>query len=355
VSLATTTDIAPLRGLWARWATLVAVSAGQTGVAPEDVQRKWLQIAPLIDRVMSRLDEVDGLPVERRSSLAGDDRASRPYQVSHALSLCLMAGVDHLHAAKSLVVNQQVLHLAAPSTLARGALENFAAAYWILGPVERRTRVERALRWHYKNAKDQHTALSSIDASVSYEDRSGRIDVVSRRYGLDPRTLRRGYASTTAVQYCDQHIDRTRIPLEVALPWRICSGLAHGRPWAYLGTLEHDEVAERQDGTVLLRVTSGLDLALYPLLAAMHLLEEFLRLRDARGRDQTAATGLGAVGSREAAPGGSSGGSTGRTPRPDVPEAPRRRSTSPRPSEPACMLPPLHMWPGTGAGRAGRR
>lgn len=149
-----------------------------------------------------------------------------------------------------------------------------------------------------------------------------------RRYGLDPRTLRRGYASTTAVQYCDQHIDRTRIPLEVALPWRICSGLAHGRPWAYLGTLERDEVAERQDGTVLLRVTSGLDRALYPLLAAMHLLEEFLRLRDARGRDQTAATGLGAVGSREAAPGGSSGGSTGRTPRPDVPEAPRRRSTS---------------------------
>lgn len=251
------------------------------------IQQKWREIAPLIDRIMARVDEPNEFPVESGSSLAGDDRATAPYQLSHVLSLCLVAGVDHLHAAKSLVIDQQVLHLAAPSSLARGALENFATAYWILGPVRRRDRVEHALRWHYKNASDQYTALDGIvESPTSREARMAKIDAVALRNSLDPKPLRSGYLSTWAVKYGDGMLG-DRAPLGVTLPWRICSGLAHGRPWAYLGTTQREQLARGEEGTVILRMTSSLSVALFPLLSAMHLLQEFLKLRDLRSRRHT--------------------------------------------------------------------
>ena len=47
-----------------------------------------------------RTGEPNDFPVSPGSSLAGDDKASNPYQVSHAVQMCLVAGVDHLHAVK---------------------------------------------------------------------------------------------------------------------------------------------------------------------------------------------------------------------------------------------------------------
>ena len=110
-----------------------------------------------------------------------------------------------------------------------------------------------------------------------------KVDAVATRNGLVPKSLRAGYASTTAVTYCDEQLG-SRLPLGVAFPWRMCSGLAHGRPWAYLGASKREEFATGRDDLVLLRLTSSLELALYPLLAAMHLLEELLRLREVRAR-----------------------------------------------------------------------
>src|SRR3954451_8752379 len=126
------------------------------------VQEKWIEAAPLIDRMMERVGAPGEFPVGAGSSLAGDDRASSPYHVSHALRVCLTAGVDHLHAVKVLVVDNEILHVGAPSSLARGALENFAAAYWILGPESRTDRIERQLRWHAKNFKDGSKAANRI-------------------------------------------------------------------------------------------------------------------------------------------------------------------------------------------------
>jgi hypothetical protein len=203
------------------------------------IQRKWLEIAPLIDRVMARVDEPGEFPVESGSSLSGDDRATAPYQVSHVLSLCLAAGVD-LHAAKSLVIDQQVLHLAAPSSLARGALENFGTAYWILRPARRRDRVERALRWHYKNASDQHTALDGVvKLPTSREAQMAKLDVVARRNSLDPKLLQRGYLSTWAVKYCDEQLG-DRVSLGVALPSLQEPG---DRCVGYVNVLRQDVVA----------------------------------------------------------------------------------------------------------------
>jgi hypothetical protein len=68
------------------------------------------------------------------------------------------------------------------------------------------------------------------------------------------------------------------LPLGVVLPWRLCSGFAHGRPWAYLGSLDWDPKPGPSSGVTEIRMSSDLTRALYPNLAAMHLLERFLRL-----------------------------------------------------------------------------
>ncbi|MFI9486444.1 hypothetical protein ACIG47_08620 [Promicromonospora sp. NPDC052451] len=252
-------------------------------LTPEMIQSKWSEIAPLIDRMMERIGTSDEFPVQAGSSLSGDDSASSPYHASHVLRMCLTAGVDHLHAAKVLVVDQQVLHLAAPSSLARGALENFAAAYWILGPAKRDERIERALRWHYKNVSDQHTALADLAVlKISREAEMAKIDAVALRRGFDPKPLRSGYTSTFIVKYCESELG-DRVPLGVVLPWRICSGLAHGRPWAYMGVSETMRM-ELTDGIVLVKLTSSLSMALFPLLASMYLLQEFLKLHELRAR-----------------------------------------------------------------------
>lgn len=246
------------------------------------VQKKWQELAPLIDRMMQRTDTPGEFPVRAGSSLAGDDRAADPYHVSHMLGMCLTAGVDHLHAVKALVVDLGVLHVAAPSSLARGALENFAAAYWILGPERRRERVERALRWYAKNIKDGNRAASPLDlpGQRTLEEKLQKLDAVVERCGLDPRSVRRGYTSTEVVKYAEENAPN--LNLGVLLPWQISSGFAHGRPWAYLGVSEREEDPTESPNIKSVRLTSDLTRALYPTLAAMHLLERFLQLYEAR-------------------------------------------------------------------------
>lgn len=260
------------------------MSSGEIVLDPKAVEKKWAEMAPLIDVMMTRVGTRDEFPVEPGSSLAGDDRASDPYRVSYVVMQGLTAGVDHMHAVKTLVVDQQVLHLAAPSSLSRGALENLATAYWVLSPSRRKDRVERALRWHYKNYDDQHKALDVRGLSIATrEEHFAKVDRVALQNGLDPKSLRRGYFSTTVVKYCEEQLP-DEVPEGILFPWQLCSGFAHGRPWAYLGASKREVVGDDGNGVANVRLTSDLSIALFPLLAAMHLLEALLRPHRQRGR-----------------------------------------------------------------------
>lgn len=246
-------------------------------MSEDDVQRKWHEMAPLIERMMERVGTEDEFPVAVHSSLHGDDRAAAPYQVSHVLRMCLTAAVDHLHAVKVLVVDAGTLHIAAPSSLSRGALENLATAYWILGPSQRNERIERTLRWHAKNFKDQQNAISELNhpGHETLESRRHRLYTVGETRGIAETTIRNGYSSTEAVKYAES--TDPDLPLGVVLPWRLCSGFAHGRPWAYLGFSVREEFGREAD-IVNVKLTSDLDRALYPALSAFQLLQRFLRL-----------------------------------------------------------------------------
>jgi hypothetical protein len=266
----------------ARYGTILRM-VKQTGTFDEaDAKTKWQQLAPLVDRMMERVGTEGEFPVAAGSSLAGDDAAADPYQVSHVIRMCLTAGTDHLHAAKVLVVDQQVVHVAAPASLARGALETLAAAYWVLQPTQRDERVTRSLRWHTKNMRDAEAAVGDLKlpGHTPLEEKLLKLDAVAAMRSLDTKRIRGGYTSTETVKCAEQHAPN--LPLGVVLPWRVCSGFAHGRPWAYLGVSDIQVTDTGESDVVGVRLTSNLAKALYPSLAAIHLLERLLRLYEQR-------------------------------------------------------------------------
>jgi hypothetical protein len=81
-----------------------------------------------------------------------------------------------------------------------------------------------------------------------------------------------------------EYTDRTatNLPMGVEFAWRLCSGFAHGRPWAYLGALDLEKLPLPSSDVVNVRMSNRMDLALYPNLAAMRLLETLLGLYDLR-------------------------------------------------------------------------
>jgi hypothetical protein len=88
----------------------------------EMVEAKWFEVAALIEVMTTRIQTPDELGLQPKSELAADDIASSPYQTSHAARWCLNAGVDQLHALKSLVVDAGRIHSFASYGLVRGAL-----------------------------------------------------------------------------------------------------------------------------------------------------------------------------------------------------------------------------------------
>jgi len=250
------------------------------GLSEEQVVAKWQEIAPGIDRMAERIQDPNDFQVRPGSSLSGDDQKSSPYCVSHAARMCLVGGVDHLHAAKSLVLDLQVLHADAVYSLVRGSLENLAGAFWILHPSLRNDRIERTLRWHARNFNEQRIALEPLGLAdeTTREAKLAKLDTVATPRGISTANVRAGYRSSTAVKYAEEHSPGSA-PL---LPWQLCSGFAHGRPWAILGMSEQEQYETADPGVLNLRLTSDLSRVLYPTLSAFRLMVDVVRLLDQR-------------------------------------------------------------------------
>jgi hypothetical protein len=248
------------------------------------VQEQWGKINARADQLQLRTSAEGAFPVAAGSALYGDDRRSDPFQVSHAAQLNLVAAVDHLHAICTLVYRAKVLHAASLATLARGSLETSAAAIWMLGPVTRDERIGRALRWQVKNIKDGDLAAmeAGIQVPTTRIDRLNKIKTVVARTNQDPKAIERGYTSTDAVRFAD---DQSNSSFGVLLPWRICSGFAHGRPWAYLGFSELEKRTGRTPEIVNVQITTDLSRALYLAWSATATLNEAVALFDQRSKN----------------------------------------------------------------------
>jgi hypothetical protein len=194
----------------------------------------WLKIAEKTDVLIGRIQDPTSFAVQSNSALAGDDAVSHPYRVSHCARQALNAGMDHMHALKSLILDApQILHAASDFSLIRGALENFAVAYWVLHPLDRVVRVERALRCAAQNFCDGDSATKYLGLPKEYSLESNLASVgdVGRRAGCDKNKVKRRLSSTAILQFA---AEQTSIQPSPLLMWQLCSGFAHGRQWANL-------------------------------------------------------------------------------------------------------------------------
>lgn len=248
-------------------------------VPDQAVAAKWAKISPLIDRLVERAGDEADFEHRRDSALTGDDRATSPYNTSHAFRQSLTAAIDHLHAAKTLVHDVGMVHLGAPATLARSALENAATGWWLLEPRGRDERVLRTLRWYSRNFRDQHTALddTTLIPERTLEQKLGKVRAIAAKRGLNPDQAAGGYKMSTVIE---AHTAGTRTDSKFG--WQLASGFAHGRPWAYLGALSQDRRPSDEDGIMKVRLTNTVQLGLWPTLTALHAVEDTLRLWEQR-------------------------------------------------------------------------
>lgn len=83
-----------------------------------ELGREFFKVDKWLDRTGSPAP-----PPDPNSPLAADDAALDPYQLSHAAWAALSTAVDHMRALRSLIADAHVVHLYAPFTLLRAALE----------------------------------------------------------------------------------------------------------------------------------------------------------------------------------------------------------------------------------------
>lgn len=235
-------------------------------LSEEDAKSRWLTIGVQIDELGSRIDAFDPAPAEGSSLYV--DEANGAYQVAQAVHSCLTVGRDQLAALKMLVVVNRTVHLTAPATLTRGALEALSAGYWILRPTSRAERVARTAQWHAQNR--QYRAMA-IGEGTSEPPPAAAGDAKSAGTYMSSGPVK--YAETVA-----------------ALPglfsaWQLCSGFAHALPWAYLSWSElTDEPITGVTNGGRVAIKNSPARALYPTLPSVVLLTKLLDLYKRRSR-----------------------------------------------------------------------
>ncbi|MEU2988752.1 hypothetical protein ABZ647_30630 [Micromonospora aurantiaca] len=145
-----------------------------------------------IDPWLKRMDPAG--PHERpqeRSTLSRDNKEMHPYQLSQAAWHALSHAVDHLHCLRTVLKDAHVMHMYAPYSLARAALENASAAVWLLAPEDRAERVRRRLRFAALDIKGGEAVRELLGAPEGRKPAEARIEQlreIARRRGVDPKT-----------------------------------------------------------------------------------------------------------------------------------------------------------------------
>lgn len=253
-----------------------------TSLSDEQVRQKWSEIGVFAEELVDRTGTPNGFAVASGSAFAGDDRHCQPYHASHAVRMSITAAADHLHALCALVLKSGFLHLSAPATLARGALEAASAAVWITSPNLRDERITRALKWNVTDIKDGDKAATEAGLPVPtpLQDRLDKVETVAVARGLTFKPISGGYKSTEAVKEAEAVLAP---PLGVLFPWRLASGFAHGRRWSMLAMADTmQKQATKDPGVSNIKMENDYSQVLYLGWAAATVTRGAVRLYDQR-------------------------------------------------------------------------
>ncbi|MFY1673680.1 hypothetical protein ACN27G_27600 [Plantactinospora sp. WMMB334] len=243
-----------------------------------------LQLLTQIDPWLTRIDpDSPRATVAPGSPLSTDNHRTDPYQTSYATWHSISHAVDCLHMLRT-TLRTGMLHMYAPYSLVRGAMENASTAVWLLAPASRSERVLRRLRLA---AVDIHNGekIKNLIGSVgprSPEERREQIRDLAQRSSLDPkRALNRpGYGEIVASAGGHAPMGETI----ASLIWGICSAVAHGDFWSTVAVAAHDELPGAPAGIAHLRVTVNVERLFFSTFFALKMTEHAWRLFDERSR-----------------------------------------------------------------------
>ena len=247
-----------------------------------------LDQAPRIDRLQAHMEKLESQTVDAHSALSGDDRAARPFQVSHSAWYGIAHAADNLHGLRLLTVRgetpklQVATHPYVAYPLLRAAIENASVALWLLGPARRDLRLTRRFRLALQDARraDEAAKLLGHEA-VTLPGRRARLsEILGARPSIALAECERRASFRVIVREGGDGIGIEPDTAEVM--WKVLSGLTHGDPWAGLAWTEREEIDVSDVGVVTLRTTSSIANIATMTRYAVKLTESALALYDRR-------------------------------------------------------------------------
>lgn len=231
---------------------------------PASEQESAQALLRLLDANLSLYDEMNRWPKSEPGSLLfEDDQATYPFPISNDVRYLLLVASDNLSGLRSMIVEGTKngvptlnLHVFAPYTLIRNAIECAGTALWIMAPAERHERVLRLAQFELEDAKKNQAALTAFggNGEETFIRKKGIIEGIIQPYGeLSWKSVANGFRITELLRTIGSLPE-----LEGLNPlgkWQIASGMAHGKRWA--GTLISDLKEDAQptpkgDSTFLL-------------------------------------------------------------------------------------------------------
>ena len=195
------------------------------------VAAEWASDVSKVRRLAKQIRTGDRFAPLPGSSLARDDGTVGRYKVSHAALHNLNTGVTQLQTAQELM-QEDDQRLIAAATLLRSSIEALAIALWILDSEERAERISRSLAWFQQNVLDERVAFEDfVGKQQTGDTRGAEIRRVAKQNGIELPKANARIQSSDALRYADTALD---VPNHLLLyVWRLCSGVAHGRLWAF--------------------------------------------------------------------------------------------------------------------------
>jgi hypothetical protein len=195
-----------------------------------------------------------------RSPLCGDDRKAHPYDLSNAAWRHLSNAVDHLACLHAVLDAAKAIHMNAPFTLVRGALENECEAVWLLEPGKRNERLARGFRLALADVRhsEEVKRLTGRPGPRTKQARIDQIHDLAKQARLGPAALKGGAAYSEIVKAVDQ---ASSADSGIEVSWKVCSAYAHGDMWASLGASRRTPMpGATKPGTGIFKIEADLRL-----------------------------------------------------------------------------------------------
>jgi hypothetical protein len=162
---------------------------------------------------------------------------------------------------RSVLRDARAIHMYAPYTVLRGALENASATAWLLAPAQRATRVERLLRLAAVDmrAGEKVKKLIGSPGPRSEQERLDDLRKIAAAAKVDEKAAVKlvSYGEIVATAGAESGAPNGAQLAEFL--WRLCSGIAHGDFWTTIAAADRIEMPGAPAGIAHMKVETSME------------------------------------------------------------------------------------------------